>query len=103
MAVHIGEDPEGAAICNDTRNAFNELERSAVMPALLASADTAIRSLARAAVALLCPASPVLLGSGPDRLCAPFVSVQSVQQGSVEGMPFFCLARRARWAAHCDV
>jgi hypothetical protein len=88
MAMHIREDSQGAAI----RNAYNELERSAVIPALLASTDPAIRSLARAAVALLCPVSPVLLGSGPSRVCAPFVSVQGVQQGSVEGMPFFCLA-----------
>jgi hypothetical protein len=91
-AMHIGEDSEDDAICKDTRNAFYELERSAVIPALLTSANPAIRSLACAAVALLWPASPVLLGGGSSSACAPFVSVQGVQQGSVEGMPFFCLS-----------
>jgi hypothetical protein len=99
MAMQIGEDLEGTAICKDTRNAFNELERYAVIPALLASANPAIRSLARAAVALLCPASPVLLGGGPSSACAPFVSVQGVQQGSVKGMLFFCLTLHSILAA----
>lgn len=93
VSLSLEEDEESAAIFTDIANGFNTVERSAVVAAFADPQNPPkIRALARLAVATLTPASPILFGQARSRTVAPYCSVQGVQQGSVEGMPFFCLA-----------
>ena len=93
VSLHLSEDRDGVAVFKDTANAFNTVERSAVVAALAARTNPPrIRALARLALTVLAPASPVVFGSARARAAAPYASVQGVQQGSCEGMSFFSIA-----------
>jgi len=86
-------DPDGVQLNLDCANAFNEIERAAVVAAL-AHADTpeTLRAFARHALATLSPASAIAFNVGGARQLAPYRSVQGVTQGSVASMPYFCMA-----------
>ncbi|MGA1354560.1 MAG: hypothetical protein ACO32I_07295, partial [Candidatus Limnocylindrus sp.] len=93
VSLSLEEDDQSSAIFTDIANGFNTIERDAVVAAFADQRNPPnIRSLARLAYTTLTPASPILFGLGRARVVAPFCSVQGVQQGSAEGMPFFCFA-----------
>jgi len=90
-------DPDGVQLNLDCANAFNEIERAAVI-AQLASPDTpdALRAFARHALATLSPAAAIVFNVGGSRkLMDQCRSVQGVTQGSVSSMPYFCMAIHA--------
>ena len=71
VRVHLEEDSAGAAIFTDLANAFNTVERGAIVAALAASDNPPrVRALARLAVTVLTPASPSL-GWGEDARLRP--------------------------------
>ena len=74
----------------DFKNAFNTLRREACMRALLGVGPLA--RFARMCYAFLMPKSAVYAGPQHGLEKLPFASEEGVQQGSVEGAPFFCTA-----------
>mmetsp|Transcript_10293 Transcript_10293/g.34974 ORF Transcript_10293/g.34974 Transcript_10293/m.34974 type:complete len:1225 (-) Transcript_10293:3167-6841(-) len=77
----------------DFRNAFNEVDRHALMHAFLGDASGRVRQLARLFHCMLQQESPLYLGCAQAGLRQlPFASAQGVQQGSVEGMLGFAVA-----------
>jgi hypothetical protein len=74
----------------DFKNAFNVLSRAACMRAL--TAEGSLTQFARMCYAFLAPKSPIFSGAVTALRPLPFASEEGVQQGSVEGAPFFCLA-----------
>ena len=91
-AVHLWQEQTAAVVIdNDVDNAFQNSERNNMIQAYVNCPKPEIRALARLNIATLNNTSPIVFHSGPERQLAPFNSVQGAQQGSVEGMPSFCM------------
>ena len=86
-------NPEFAKVSLDIYNAYNELQRAAVLQSLWDQPET--RSLYMYAYNQLHPMSDMFLGSGLNIVKAIFRSVNGLQQGAPESSSFFCQAIRA--------
>ena len=74
----------------DFKNAFNVIRRASCMQAVTAAGPLA--RFSRMLFAFLMPKSPIYSGAQDGLRLLPFDSEEGVQQGSVEGAPFFAVA-----------
>jgi hypothetical protein len=93
--IHAYEDahPEFAKAALDIKNAFQEVERAAMLKALWE--EESLRPLFMFAYHHHHPAGDIFLGGGYNLIEASFKSVNGVQQGDVAASFFFCQSTKS--------